>query len=88
MLLLDSHYYQIKYNFRTKIEKGIISQLINGICRALQKLLRYFNGTIISTFFVSLFSVLPAIFCLNLNEVLISEKSFKTPALLKDGLPL
>ena len=29
-----------------------ISQLINGISRFLQKLLKYFNGTAISTFFV------------------------------------
>ena len=28
------------------------SQLINGISRVLQKLSKYFNGTIISTFFV------------------------------------
>ena len=45
------------------------SQLINGIWRALQKLLKYFNGTIISTSFVfqaeDVFSV---ILILDLND--------------------
>ena len=36
------------------LEKLLISQLINGISRILQKLLKYFNGTAISTY-----SVLP-----------------------------
>ena len=46
-----------------------ISQLIKGISRFLQKLLRYFNGTIISTFFMSPSSlVVPIIFYLKLSE--------------------
>ena len=49
--------------------------LINGISRVLQKLLKYFNGTIVSTYFVPLFSVLSPIFCLNLNELLLLGKS-------------
>ena len=48
----------------------LISKLINGISRVLQKVLKYFNGTLILTFFVPSFSVLPAIFTLNLNEAL------------------
>ena len=46
-----------------------IPQLIKGISRVLQKLLKYFNGTIISTPFISpsLF-VWPVIFALKLNE--------------------
>ena len=46
-----------------------ISQLIKGILRVLQKLLKYFNGTIISTPFISLSSfVWPGILVLKLNE--------------------
>ena len=46
----------------------LISQLIKGISRVLQKLLKYFRGTIISTCFVPPPAVLPVIFCLNLNK--------------------
>ena len=34
------------------VNSRLTSQLINGISRVLQKLLKYFNGTIISTSFV------------------------------------
>ena len=34
------------------VKMRLISQLIRGISRVLQKLLKYFNGTAISTFFV------------------------------------
>ena len=64
----------------------LISQLINGIVRVLQKLLKYFNHTLILTFFVPSFSVLP-IFVLNLNEALLLlsvGKSAITP-LAKNG---
>ena len=40
----------------------IVSQLIEGISSVLQKLLRYFNGTIISTFVVPSFPFCPVIF--------------------------
>ena len=44
----------------------IISQLINAISRVLQKLLKYFDSTIISTSFVLPSSgVFPVIFVLN-----------------------
>ena len=49
----------------------LISQLINGISRVLRKLLNYFNGTIISTFFVSSSPVEAVIFCLYVNEALL-----------------
>ena len=41
--------------FVDQVRIKLISQLINGISRVLQKLLRYFNGTIISTSFVPSF---------------------------------
>ena len=50
----------------------LISQLIKGISRVFQKLLKYFNCTIILTFFVPSSSVTPVIFCLNLNKALLS----------------
>ena len=51
-------------------------QLINGISTVLQKLIKYFNGTIISTFYLlSLAGVFPVIFILDLNNL----KSIKLP---------
>ena len=45
------------------------SQLINGISRVLQKLLKYFNSTINSTSFVlPLAGVFPVVFILDLND--------------------
>ena len=45
------------------------SQLINGISRVLQKLLKYFNGTIILTFFVlPVAGVFPVTFILDLSD--------------------
>ena len=46
----------------------LTSQLIKGISKVLQKLLKYFNGTITSTSFVPSFPVWSVIFTLNLNE--------------------
>ena len=47
----------------------LTSQLINGISRVLQKLLKYFNGTIILTSFVlPPAGVFPVIFTLDLND--------------------
>ena len=53
----------------------LISQFVNGVSRVLQKLLKYLNGTIISTctlpailLFLLLAAVLPIIFVLKLNE--------------------
>ena len=44
---------------------------MKGISSVLQKLLRYFNGAIISTSFVLPFPVSRVIFCLNFNEALL-----------------
>ena len=48
----------------------LASQLIKGISRVLQKLLKYFSGTIISTSFslLLLLGVFPVIFILDLND--------------------
>ena len=47
----------------------LTSQLINDISRVFQKLVKYFNGTIISVFFVlPLSGVFPVIFILDLNN--------------------
>ena len=65
---------------RTRLDDHVkirlTSQLIKGISKVLQKLLKYFNGTIISTSFVPSFPVRPVIFTLKLNEsvVLASAK--------------
>ena len=53
----------------------LTSQLINDISRVLQKLLKYFNGTIISTSFVlPAAGVFPVIFILDLNDSDCHEK--------------
>ena len=49
----------------------LISQLINGISRVLQKLLKYFNSILFLTSLLPIFPVLPAIFVLNLNKALL-----------------
>ena len=55
--------------FEDHVKIRSTSQLIKSISRVLQKLLKYFSGTIFSTFSVSPSSlVLPVIFVLNLNE--------------------
>ena len=47
----------------------LTSHLINGVSRVRQDLLKYFNGTIISTsFVVPLSGVFPVIFILYLND--------------------
>ena len=51
-----------------QVKIKLTSQFLNGISSVLQKLLNYFNGTIISTSFVLLSSgVFPVIFTLDLN---------------------
>ena len=61
----------------------LISQLVKGISRVLQKLLKYSHGTIISTS-----PVKPINFCLNLNEPLLPRKLSRTPASVKAGSSL
>ena len=57
---------------RTQVDDHVkirlTSQLMKGISKVLQKLLKYFSGTIISTSFVPPFPVWPVIFALKLNE--------------------
>ena len=49
----------------------LILQLIKDISSVLEKVIRYFNGTIISISSKQAFSVRPVICCLNLNEALL-----------------
>ena len=72
MLLFDSQQYWVWYNSQNKIK--LILELIISLSRALQKLLEYFNGTIILAVFVPSSSVEPVIFCLSLIEALLSGK--------------
>ena len=70
----------------------LISQLIKGISRVLQKSLKYYNGTIISTYFLPPSAVSPVIFCLNLKEALLllaaAEKLAIAPAFFRAGSSL
>ena len=51
------------------LKMRLISQLINGISKILQKLLKYFNGAAISTSFaLPSAGVFPVIFILDLND--------------------
>ena len=51
------------------VKMRLTSQLIKGISRVLQKLLKYFNGTVISTYFsLPAAGVFPVIFILDLND--------------------
>ena len=59
-------------HFSDQVKMRLISQLIKGISRALQKLLKYFNSTIILTSFMPQSTVSPVMFCLNLNKALLS----------------
>ena len=91
------HYHQLiklelKHSFAAELDVGqfsdqvrmrLASQLITGISRVLQELLKYFNGTIIWTAFVPSFPVEPVIFYLYLNEVLLPGKLSGAPALFK-----
>ena len=54
--------------FADQVSIRLLSQLINVFSRFLQKLLKYFNGTITSTFFVSLLPVSLAIIPITLNK--------------------
>ena len=51
------------------VKMRLISKLISGISRVLQKLLKYFNGTAMLTFFaLPSAGVFPVIFILDLND--------------------
>ena len=54
----------------------LTSQLINSISKVLQKLLKYFNETIISIYFSLPAAVFPVIFILNFNDSESAKLSF------------
>ena len=77
--------------FVDQVEIRLTSQLIKSISRVLQKLLKYFNGTIIST--LSIFPPLlvwPGFFALELNEsvALVSLKLTISSSLFTTGMSL
>ena len=71
-----------------QVNMRLILQLIKGILRVLQKVLKYFNETIISTFSVPPATVLPVIFCLNLMKALFPGKLSTPPVSVKTGSSL
>ena len=59
------------------VKERLIWKLINGTSGVLQKLRKYFNGTIILTSFVlPLAGVFPVIFSLDLNDLEFAKLSF------------
>ena len=82
---------QIMKYFSDQVKIRLTSQLFKGISRVLQKFLKHFNGTIISTLFVSpSSSVWPIVFALKLNESVASAplKSTILPLLFTGGISL
>ena len=63
--------------FADQVKIIFIAQFINDISKVLQNLLRYFNGTIISTSFVPSLTVCPVTFCSKLNQALLMLASGK-----------
>ena len=74
--------------FSDQVKMRLISQLINGISRVLQKLLKYFNSTIIPTFFCRQHLLQQLFFCLHLNEALLPGKLATASASLLAGSSL
>ena len=76
--------------FMDHVRMRLISQLIKGFSRVLQKLLRYFNGTYISTLFVPSLPVWHVIFSLALNKLvlLVASKLSVVPGSVKAYSPL
>ena len=77
---------QLAYQCRIRL----ISQFNRGNLRVLQKIFRYFNGTIFLTSFVSSLPIWPVIFSLKLNDTLVSfpVKSTIIPASIKTASSL
>ena len=75
-------------DFLGHFKQRVISQLTKGISSVLEKLLRYFNRTIILTSFVLLFPVCPVVSRSNLNETLLlsAGKSLILPLFFRAGL--
>ena len=78
--------------FEDQVGMTLISQLFNSISRVFQKLLKYFNATIIWTVFIPSFPVEPIFCCccccLNLNETLLQGKLATPPASVRAGSSL
>ena len=77
--------------FANLLKISSYSQLIKGISRVLQKLLKNFNGTIVSTSTILPSSLVwPVIFVLKLNEfvALAPSKPTLSPALFTAGISL
>ena len=77
--------------FAEQVKISLTSQLSNGFSRVFRKLLKYFNGTIISKLSISpSSSVWPVIFALKLNEsvTLAPLKSTISPLLFTAGIAL
>ena len=64
--------------FIDQLRSRLISQLSEVISIVVQKLLRYFNGNIVSTFFVTFLPVSPVIFYLILNESVVALSTLKS----------
>ena len=72
-------------HFLDQFKSRLILQWIKVTSRVIQNLLRYFNSTIISTSFVPLPPVLPVIFCLVLNELVVALFALKSTIVLLAG---
>ena len=67
----------VKTQVDDHVKKRLTSQLISGISRVLQQLLKYFNGAIILPYFVlASWEVFPVIFTLDLNHSEFAKLSF------------
>ena len=64
--------------FSDQFRSRVSSQSIKDISRVLQKLLKYFNGIIVSIFFVPLLPVWPVIFPSRLKESVVALASVKS----------
>ena len=73
-----------------QVKMRLISNLMKGISRLYQKLIKYFNRTNILRFFLQFSPVTPVMFCSNLNEALWSAgwKLPIVPASVKTGSSL
>ena len=77
--------------FADHVKISSTSQLIEGISRVIQKLLKFFNGTIPSTSFISPWSLVwPVIFVSKLigSVALVPSKSTIAPLLFISGISL
>ena len=64
--------------FEDQVRMTLISKIINGISRTLEKLLKYFDETIILTSFGPLLAFLHTIFAVDLKEALLILSAAKS----------